>query len=252
MVEGKAEGHPLNIQISYLRRVPIYLWTSRQFPVTSISLLSQIDRKDQNMEKQVIFSSGARTIEGILEKNSETNGAVITHPHPLYGGNMHNNVVISITKTYQKMGYTTLRFNFRGVGNSQGSYGDGVGEQGDVRAAISYLDDLNIGQIDLAGYSFGAWVNALAATNNLNIKNMVMVSPPLAFIDFGSIADLGCLGLTVTGSRDDIAPPDLIKKSHAGWNAAAQFEVINGADHFYAGYINKLEAILTAYLEGRE
>ena len=137
------------------------------------------------MEEQIIFSWGARTLEGLLEKNSETNGVVITHPHPLYGGNMHNDVVISITKTYQNMGYTTLRFNFRGVGNSQGSYGDGVGEQEDVRAAISNLADLSI------------------------------------------------------------------KKSYAGWNAEAQFEVISGADHFYAGYLDKLEAVLTAYFEGR-
>jgi hypothetical protein len=204
------------------------------------------------MEEQIIFPSGAHSIEGLLEKNSATKGVVISHPHPLYGGNMHNNVVISITKTYQKMGYSTLRFNFSGVGNSRGSYGDGVGEQEDVRAAVSYLAGLSINQIDLAGYSFGAWVNALAAANNPDIENMVMVSPPVAFIDFGSISDLVSLRLIVTGSRDDIAPPDLIKKSYAGWNAAAQFEVMDGADHFYAGYLDKLEAILTAYLEGRE
>jgi len=204
------------------------------------------------MAEQIIFSSGASTIEGLLEKNSKTNGVVITHPHPLYGGNMHNNVVISITNTYQKMGYTTLRFNFRGVGNSQGSYEDGVGEQEDVRAAISYLADLSTHQIDLAGYSFGAWVNALAATNNLNIKNMVMVSPPVAFIDFGSVSNLSRLKLIITGARDDIAPAEMINQVYPGWNAAAQFEVINGADHFYAGYLDKMEAILTAYLEERE
>jgi alpha/beta superfamily hydrolase len=204
------------------------------------------------MEKQIIFSSRARTIEGILEKNSEANGAVITHPHPLYGGNMHNNVVISITKTYQKMGYTTLRFNFRGVGNSQGSYEDGVGEQEDVRAAISYLTDSSINQIDLAGYSFGAWVNALAATNNLNLKNMIMVSPPVAFIDFGSVSNLSRLKLIITGTRDDIAPVEMINQAYPGWNAEAQFEVINGADHFYMGYLDNLEAVLAAYLEDRE
>ncbi len=81
---------------------------------------------------------------------------------------------------------------------------------------------------------------------------MIMVSPPVAFIDFESISDLNSLRLIVTGSRDDIAPPDLIKKSYAGWNAEAQFEVILGADHFYAGYLDKLEAIVTAYLAGRE
>ncbi len=204
------------------------------------------------MEEKIRFLSDGYEIEGRLEKSSLQRGVVITHPHPLYGGDMHNNVVAAIARVYRQKSYTTLRFNFRGVGNSQGSYGDGVGEQEDVRAAVSYLAGLNINQIDLAGYSFGAWVNALAGANNLNIENMVMVSPPVAFIDFGSISDLGSLRLIVTGSRDDIAPPDLIKKSYAGWNAAAQFEVMDGADHFYAGYLDKLEAILTAYLEGRE
>jgi alpha/beta superfamily hydrolase len=204
------------------------------------------------MAEQIIFSSGACTLEGLLDKNSETSGVVITHPHPLYGGNMHNNVVISITNTYQKMGYTTLRFNFRGVGNSQGSYGDGVGEQVDVRAAITYLADLNINQIDLAGYSFGAWVNALSIINEPQLADMIMVSPPVAFIDFGSVSNLSRLKLIITGTRDDIAPVEMINQAYPGWNSAAQFEVINGADHFYAGYLDKLEAVLAAYLAGRE
>jgi alpha/beta superfamily hydrolase len=204
------------------------------------------------MEEKIRFPSDGYEIEGRLEKNSLQKGVVITHPHPLYGGQMHNNVVAAITRVYRQKGYTTLRFNFRGVGNSQGSYGDGVGEQEDVRAAVSYLADLSIGQIDLAGYSFGAWVNALASINKPQLENMIMVSPPVAFIDFGPISDLGSLSLIVAGSRDDIAPPDLIKKSYPRWNAAAQFEVINGADHFYMGYLDKLEAVLAMYLEHRE
>ena len=79
-----------------------------------------------------------------------------------------------------------------------------------------------------------------------------MVSPPVAFIEFKGIERIDCLKRIVSGSRDDIAPPDLIKKSYAAWNIAAQFEVISGADHFYAGYLDKLEAILAAYLEDRE
>ena len=204
------------------------------------------------MEEKIRFLSDGYEIEGRLEKSSLQRGVVITHPHPLYGGDMHNNVVAAIARIYRQKGYTALRFDFRGVGNSQGSYGDGVGEQEDVRAAISYLADLGIGQIDLAGYSFGAWVNALAIRDETPLANMIMVSPPVAFIDFASISDLGSLRLIVTGSRDDIAPPDLIKKSYAAWNIAAQFEVISGADHFYAGYLDKLEAILAAYLEDRE
>jgi alpha/beta superfamily hydrolase len=204
------------------------------------------------MVGKIRFMSDGYEIEGRLEKSSLQRGVVITHPHPLYGGDMHNNVVAAIARVYRQKGYTALRFNFRGVGNSQGSYGDGVGEQEDVRAAVSYLADLGIGQIDLAGYSFGAWVNALAVRDESPLANMIMVSPPVAFIDFGSISGLGSLRLIVTGSRDDIAPPDRIKKSYAAWNAAARFEVISGADHFYAGYLDKLEAILATYLEDKE
>ena len=204
------------------------------------------------MVEKIRFLSDGHEIEGRLEKNSRQKGVVITHPHPLYGGDMFNNVVAAIARVYQQKNYTTLRFNFRGVGNSQGSHANGIGEQGDVRAAVSYLADLSIGQIDLVGYSFGAWVNACAISDDPSLANMIMVSPPVAFIDFGSISDLSSLRLIVTGSRDDIAPPDLIKKSYAGWNAAAQFEIILGANHFYAGYLDKLEAILTAYLAGRE
>ena len=165
---------------------------------------------------------------------------------------MHNNVVNAVARVYRQNGYTSLRFNFRGVGNSQGSHGNGIGEQADVRAAVSYLADLSIEQIDLAGYSFGSWVNALAISNDPPPANMIMVSPPVAFIDFVAISNLGSLRLIVTGGRDDIAPPDLIEKSYLGWNSEAQFEVISGADHFYLGYIDKLETILAAYLEGRE
>ncbi len=203
------------------------------------------------MEDKIKFLSDGHEIEGRLEKNSLQKGVVITHPHPLYGGDMHNNVVNAVALVYRQNGYTSLRFNFRGVGNSQGSHGNGIGEQADVHAAVSYLADLGLEQIDLAGYSFGVWVNALSSINEPRLANMIMVSPPVAFIDFGAISDLGSLRLIVAGSRDDIAPPDLIEKSYHGWNAEAQFEIINGADHFYLGYIDKLEAILTGYIEGR-
>ncbi len=204
------------------------------------------------MEAKIKFLSDGHELEGRLEKSGLQKGVVITHPHPLYGGNMDNNVVEAIDRVYRQNGYTSLRFNFRGVGNSQGIHGNGIGEQADVHAAVSYLADLGIEQIDLAGYSFGAWVNALSKITEPSLANMIMVSPPLAFIDFGAVSDLNCLRLIVTGSRDDIAPPDLIEKCYGGWNSEAQFEVISGADHFYVGYTDKLEAILTAHFEGRE
>jgi alpha/beta superfamily hydrolase len=200
------------------------------------------------MEEKIEFSAGNFKIEGLLDKTNDTGGVVITHPHPLYGGNMHNNVVGAIARAYQMRGYSTLRFNFRGVGSSQGSYRDGIGEQADVRAAIAYLADLGVEQIDLAGYSFGAWVNANLSCAGDAIANMVMVSPPVAFIDFGPVGALGCLKLIITGSRDDIAPAEMVRKSYRAWNAEALLEVIDGADHFYGGYENKLEEVLLSYI----
>jgi alpha/beta superfamily hydrolase len=202
------------------------------------------------MEKIVAFMSGRHEIEGRLAQGSQDKGIVITHPHPLYGGNMDNNVVTAVSRAYQKNDYTTLRFNFRGVGGSQGNYSDGVGEQEDVRTAVSYLANIGIGQIHLAGYSFGAWVNALAVMNGLKVARMIMVSPPVAFIDFKPVSDISSLKLIITGSRDDIAPADMVEKLYPVWNPTAKFEVISGTDHFYGGYEAKLEAALADFLAG--
>jgi alpha/beta superfamily hydrolase len=161
---------------------------------------------------------------------------------------MHNNVVMAVSRAYQKLGHSTLRFNFRGVGSSRGSYGDGLGEQEDVAAAIAHLADLGMEQIDLAGYSFGAWVNGHLNCREAGIRNMVMVSPPVAFIEFDPVDTIECLTLIVTGSRDDIAPVEMIRQSYNKWNADAHLEVINGADHFYGGYEGKLETVLLDFL----
>ena len=200
------------------------------------------------MEKTTTFISDSFEIDGRLFEGHKDKGVIITHPHPLYGGNMQNNVVGAISLACQKFGVTTLKFNFRGVGGSQGSYDDGNGEQEDVRAAVAHLTDMGIRQIDLAGYSFGAWINALAVNDGLVVDNMIMISPPVAFIDFKTISDLSPLKLVVTGSRDDIAPANMVEQSYPTWNPAARFEVIDGADHFYGGYTRQLEAVLMDFL----
>ncbi|QTA93080.1 alpha/beta hydrolase [Desulfonema magnum] len=196
------------------------------------------------MEEKIIFVSEAYEIEGLFEKNDGEKGVVITHPHPLYGGDMYNYVVEAILHAYKKSGYTTLRFNFRGAGRSQGMYDNGVGEQKDIRSAISYLLGQNIKQIDLAGYSFGAWVNAKVACNDDLVRNMVMVSPPAGFMDFQPVSAMPCLKLVVSGERDEIARADLIKDMVPIWNPKARLEIIKGAGHFYSGHLEKLQGIL--------
>jgi len=200
------------------------------------------------MADRVNFNSNDLLIEGLLDERAGGKGVVISHPHPLYGGNMYAAGVESIVHAYWKKGYTTLRFNFRGVGNSQGRYENGIGEQQDVQAALTFLSETGLKKIDLAGYSFGAWVNAHAILQDTLVERMVMVSPPVGFMDFKEVAAIKCLKLVVTGSQDQIAPPELIKKMLPAWNPEARFEIIDGADHFYGGYLERLEVVLDTYL----
>jgi len=200
------------------------------------------------MEEKIYFLSEKYELEGLVEKNSMGNGVVITHPHPLYGGDMNNFIVDLIAQAYQKKGFTTLRFNFRGTANSQGSYDNGSGEQEDVHAALATLTKMGIKKIDLAGYSFGAWVNALSISENTAVRNMTMVSPPVSFLDFSSIDSIPCLKLVVTGGIDDIAPADRIKNMCPVWNPKAHLEIINGADHFYSGCLVELESVLSSHI----
>ncbi len=198
-------------------------------------------------EKLIFFMAGAVKIEGLLQALPGDKGVVISHPHPLYGGSMHNNVVESLVRAYQQAAYTTLRFNFRGVGSSLGEYDNGQGEQEDVKAALHYLAEQGKNVVDLAGYSFGAWVNGLTRPDGDSVRQMVMVSPPVAFLDFGSAEPLPQLRLVIAGSRDEIAPPELIKTTLPNWNSKARLEIIEGADHFYGGYTEKLESVLADY-----
>ncbi|UCH22055.1 MAG: alpha/beta hydrolase [Deltaproteobacteria bacterium] len=199
------------------------------------------------MEEKCIFQSENYRLEGLIDKGDGDQAIIITHPHSLYGGNMKNYVVESICRVYREKGYTTLRFNFRGVGNSKGNFENGLGEQKDVLAAYAYLLNSGLEKIDLAGYSFGAWVNAMTVREDLTVNRMVMVSPPVGFMDFGPITLISCLKLVITGSRDEIAPANMITEMLPTWNPEARLEVINGADHFYDGFIKAWESILSVY-----
>lgn len=199
------------------------------------------------MEKPIEFASGELLLEGFLNPVSEK-GVIVTHPHPLYGGNMYNPVVESVASVFSAHEFSTLRFNFRGVGLSQGSYEDGKGELRDVKNAFAYLKQNGIGTIYLAGYSFGAWVNAHVSRKQADYAGMVMVSPPVAFMDFAFLKATPELRLVVTGSRDNIAPPGQIEKLCPFWNPAAAVEIISGADHFYSGYLDELERVIEVHM----
>lgn len=178
-------------------------------------------------------------LEARLHPGHSGHGVVAAHPHPLYGGDMTNKVVETIISAYQKKGHATLRFNFRGVGASTGNYDDGTGEQADLLAAFQFLKAQGIASVDLAGYSFGAWVIAKAA-GGIPAESIILVSPPAGMMDFDETARIPGLKLVVVGGRDEYAPVEKVKALAAAWNPAAACEVINGADHFFWGYEEKL------------
>jgi len=195
-------------------------------------------------EKPVKIQTNDQIIlEGLFSPGSTAKGVVITHPHPLYGGDMRNIVVETLVQAFQKKGYATLRFNFRGVGRSSGTYENGIGEQADVMAGIAFLQEQGITKIDLAGYSFGTWVIA-HMIHKVPVDGVIMVSPPAAMMPFDDNVSVPQLTLAVTGGADEFAPPGLVEALVRKWQPKAAFEMIDGADHFFSGYTNKLLKII--------
>ncbi|WP_022664145.1 alpha/beta hydrolase [Desulfospira joergensenii] len=200
------------------------------------------------MEEQVTIQCSNIRLAGMLEENSPDRGVVVTHPHPLYGGNMDNPVVIQTVQCFSQKGFTTLRFNFRGTGNSTGMFDNGEGEQEDVRACVDFLKNRGCKSVWLAGYSFGSRINAAVVSSGLEVEDHIMVSPPMGFMSFDDIEALTSTGLILTGENDEIAPPDLIRAKISQWSLETRFEILEGCDHFYSGYLENLANRLTAYL----
>jgi uncharacterized protein len=186
-------------------------------------------------EERIPFPSGALSLEGLLSRGGSDRGVVISHPHPLYGGEMRNQVVGIIQEVLAGKGWTTLRFNFRGVGRSQGEYDEGVGEQEDARAAVRHLKELGIKEIFLAGYSFGAWVNAQVSLDHPDVAGSVLVAPPQAMMDFSFLKDDSKTRLVIAGERDAYVPVEEIMKIVGAMNPQPPVIVVPGADHFFGG-----------------
>ncbi len=191
-------------------------------------------------EEPVIFHAGDVKLEGRLAQASADSSrplAVICHPHPVYGGTMDNNVVMAIANTLQETGHSTLRFNFRGTGRSEGHYDGGKGEIEDVRAAIRFIRD-RLGcesPIVLAGYSFGSWVCANALEGDKTVSHIVMVAPPTSMFDFSALSDdeEERVRHFIVGDRDQFCDRDILKELYDGLSEPKTFRVVPGADHFF-------------------
>ena len=197
--------------------------------------------------RRVVFTTPDKRVqlEGRLTEKGGRRGIVIAHPHPLYGGDMDNPVVVTLAETFSAAGWNSLRFNFRGVGGSSGRYDEGRGEIEDLLAARKRLAESGSREIFLAGYSFGAWIIARAAAKNLTGEDrLLLVAPPVALLEFPPTLRLPHLVRVITGENDDIAPPRLLERAVAEWNPAISLTVIPGCDHFYSGRLQTLARVL--------
>lgn len=165
--------------------------------------------------------------------------AVVCHPHPLHGGTMTNKVVHTVARTLSRLGATTIRFNFRGVGKSAGTYADGIGERDDAIAVAEWARATRPGaRLVLAGFSFGAAVSISIAVR-VDAAALVSVAPPVERIP----ADLvlpACPWLIVHGSEDEIIPLADVQRWHARHAADARLAVIERATHFFHGKLTAL------------
>jgi uncharacterized protein len=168
-----------------------------------------------------------------------TAGVVICHPHPLYGGDMDNPVVVGVRDACHRAGLATLRFNFRGTGRSTGRHDDGQGERDDVRAALAALAERlpSTGTVALAGYSFGAAMASSVAVAGAPLGGLALIAPPLVGAAYRSSAPLPNVSgpvLVVAGSADEYCPVSALDGLRTQW-PTADVRIINGADHFFGG-----------------
>ena len=177
-------------------------------------------------------------------------GLVLCHPHPLYGGDMDNPVVIRAAEVARETGLATLRFNFRGVGGSEGSHDKGRGEQDDVRAALATLRArLAPGPLGLAGYSFGAWVASRVAVAAAGLAALGLIAPPLSMFGFDNLDPDGLRLLVAAGTQDAYCPLADLDRLAARLPDGA-VDRIEGADHFFFGKLFPLgEAVRRWALE---
>ena len=184
--------------------------------------------------------------------SSARGGIVVCHPHPLYGGDMDNPVVVRLAEVCGDLGLATLRFNFRGVGRSAGAHEGGAGEQRDVEAALTHLAGrVGTGHpLALAGYSFGATVAAALAPRHVGLGGLALVAPPLARVDNGQFSALAAFGerlLLVAGTHDEICPVDALTRLGEALPGAT-LDVIDGANHFFFGKLFPLGERVTTWV----
>ncbi|MDA9651766.1 alpha/beta hydrolase [Pelagibacteraceae bacterium] len=210
-----------------------------------------------NQVKEILFTGPDGRLVGKYKKGQSLNPpvALLLHPHPLYGGTMNNPIVMELYNIFDALGFSTFRFNFRGVGKSEGKFDNGLGELADAAAALDWVQrqNPNTNQCWVSGFSFGAVICMQLLMRRPEITRFVSVSPQPNLYDFNFLAPCPASGLIVHGKKDEIAPLDdvqkLAQKLQAQKNITVEYEEVSGANHFYDNEIPKLKKIIENYIE---
>ena len=205
-------------------------------------------------QERVSFPCGKLTLEGLCyypDGDGVVPAVVLCHPHPVYGGSMDNNVILSVTSALVKKSIIALAFNFRGVGGSQGSFGGGIAEREDVKSAVSWIisqPQTDKNKIGLAGYSFGATVALPVACVDDEIRVLALISMPPGKEQVSQLKRCAKPKLLICGTNDSVVP---VKQAQLMDREAAepkQFELISGADHIWWGYESVLAGKVADFL----
>jgi alpha/beta superfamily hydrolase len=205
---------------------------------------------------EVIISGPAGRIEGKYQPGAGENApvALFLHPHPEHGGTMNNKVTYAMFDAFRRKGFATLRFNFRGVGRSQGVYDRGEGELADAAAALDWLQSLNptAASIWVGGFSFGAWIGMQLLMRRPEIDRFVVAAPPANMYDFSFLAPCPSSGLIIHGNRDSLVSLESVNKLTAKLRTQRDIrvtqQVIEGADHFFTDRMPQLIGTMEGYI----
>ena len=179
------------------------------------------------------------------------NTALVCHPHPLFGGTLHNKVVYQAAKALDGLGMPVLRFNFRGAGLSEGKHDRGRGELDDVRAAVGFLATEFPGTpLLLAGFSFGCWVGLRVACEDPRVEKLIGIGAPVNSSDFSYLQQCTKAKLFVHGSNDEHGDVRKVRAMVASLAGENDLVVVEGVDHFFAGKIGQLGAAISDWVRG--
>jgi uncharacterized protein len=207
----------------------------------------------------VIFQGPEGRLEGRYQpaKTPRAPVAMVLHPHPKGGGTMNNRMVQNLYQMFVKRGFSVLRFNFRGVGNSQGTFDNGIGELSDAASALDWMQQFNpeASTTWIAGYSFGAWIGMQLLMRRPEIKGFMSISPPANLFDFSFLAPCPSSGIIVQGLADEIvtasAVQKLVDKLKTQKHITIDYETVPNANHFYENEMDSVMGHVERYLDRR-